>query len=299
MKIGILGNGAIGNLLALKCHKLDQPFSLITRELCPFTLTALDINKHQYAIKPQLVSYAEVNQFELLILPVKAHQVLPALSQMANYVTNQQTLLLLHNGMGILDDAQALLPHTPVIAATTSHAAFKSSGNRVQETGIGVTHCGYVNQAQANRQPALKAILNLLLAPCTWHENITAALWQKLAVNAVINPLTALHRIKNGQLAQPHFKGVIADICREIAFVMQAAGYSTSSIQLIRAVELVITSSKDNYSSMFQDIFYTRKTEIDYINGYIVKQGEKLCIDTPVNARLVKEIHQRETGCPV
>lgn len=294
MKIGILGNGAIGNLLALKCHKLHQSFSLVTRTAKPFELCATDRLGQQHNIPVDVCGISQLKQFDLLILPVKAYQVLPALHQLASSLSGGQTLLLLHNGMGVLEKAQGLLPHIPLIAATTSHAAYKPATTQVQETGIGVTHCGYVTQPEDGEQPAIVTLLDDLLAPCTWHANINAPLWQKLAINAVINPLTALHQIKNGQLAQPKYKLLIADICSETASVMQTCGYPTTAIQLVKAVNKVIKSSADNYSSMFQDIRYRRKTEIDFINGYIVAQGQRHGINTPINLQLTNEIHHRE-----
>ena len=294
MKIGILGNGAIGNLLALKCHQMHQSFTLVMRKPAPFNLCATDRHGLQHTIPIEVCGISQAKQFDLLILPVKAYQVLPALQQMASSLTRKQTLVLLHNGMGVLEKAQGLLPHIPLIAATTSHAAYKPAMSKLHETGIGITHCGYVNQPEGNGQQAIVTLLDDLLAPCTWHPNINAPLWQKLAINGVINPLTALHQIKNGQLAQPEYRSVIADICSETARVMQACGYPTTAIQLIKAVNQVIKSSADNYSSMFQDILYQRKTEIDFINGYIVAQGQKLGIDTPINLQLTNDIHHRE-----
>ncbi|MFQ3237185.1 MAG: 2-dehydropantoate 2-reductase [Paraglaciecola sp.] len=294
MKIGILGNGAIGNLLALKCHKLHQSFSLLTRTAKPFCLSAADRNGSQYNIPIAVCGISQAKQFDLLILPVKAYQVLPALKQMAGSLTSRQTLVLLHNGMGVLERAQSLLPHIPLIAATTSHAAYKPTMTKVHETGIGMTHCGYIKQPKGNAQQTVVTLLDKLLAPCTWHSNINAPLWQKLAINAVINPLTALQQIRNGQLTQPEYRLVITDICTETAAVMRACGYPATAVQLVKAVDQVIKSSADNYSSMFQDIFYQRKTEIDFINGYIVAQGQKLGIDTPIHVQLTKDIHHRE-----
>ncbi|MFQ3198078.1 MAG: 2-dehydropantoate 2-reductase [Paraglaciecola sp.] len=295
MKIAILGNGAIGNLLALKCHQLHQSFTLLMRKPAHFNLCATDRHGLEHNIPIKVAGILQAQQFDLLILPVKAYQVLPALQQMANSLTGKQTLVLLHNGMGLLEKAQGLLPHIPLIAATTSHAAYKPAVNQLHETGIGTTHCGFVTSPEGNAQQAIVTLLDELLAPCTWHPNINAPLWQKLAINAVINPLTALQQIKNGQLARPEYSSVITDICFETASVMQACGYPTTATALVKAVNQVIQSSADNYSSMFQDILYQRKTEIDFINGYIVAQGQKLGIDTPINLQLTNDIHYRET----
>ena len=293
MKLAIVGNGAIGNLLALKCHNQQQEFCLVTRTQQAFTLVATDIFKHIHNIQIQPLEINQLNKADIIILPVKAYQIADSVAELKPHLRAEQTLVLLHNGMGVIEAVKALLPNNPIIAATTSHAAYKPNATTLFETGLGICHLGYIARGQ-NSPPQRcnntnrDALLTSLLAPCCWHANIEQALWDKLAINAVINPLTALHQIKNGQLAQPQYHSIIEDICLETANVMTACGFSAEPSILVDRVKHVIETTSVNYSSMYQDITHKRQSEILFINGYICQQAQILGLNVPANQNLLK-----------
>ncbi|MGY0603050.1 MAG: ketopantoate reductase family protein, partial [Paraglaciecola chathamensis] len=133
-------------------------------------------------------------------------------------------------------------------------------------------------------------VLDTLLAPCSWQQNKEQALWDKLAINAAINPLTAIYKVKNGQLIEAKYQAMIKDICAETAAVMSALGFLGSEEQLYQKVLDVAQATSENYSSMYQDITHKRPSEIDYINGYICREAEKHAIDVPLNTALVSQI---------
>ncbi|QHJ11103.1 2-dehydropantoate 2-reductase [Paraglaciecola mesophila] len=309
MKVAIVGNGAIGNLLVLKCIKVHQEVGVVLRQQRNFTLNATDIAGQSHQIDINSIALASLCDFDMLILPVKAYQIVDALRQVKPYIGPTQTIVLLHNGMGVIEDAKMLLPNNPLIAATTSHAAYKPDNHRLIETGLGSCQLGYVlnppnNALHIKRENEQKSevkadvlqtvtcdqVLDTLLAPCSWQQNIEQALWDKLAINAVINPLTAVNKIKNGQLLEATYQIMIKDICAETAAVMNALSFVGSKEQLYQKVLDVAQATSENYSSMYQDIAHNRPSEIDYINGYICREAEKLAIDVPLNTALVSQI---------
>lgn len=309
MKIAIVGNGAIGNLLLLKSIKMHQEVGVVMRQQRNFTLNATDIAGQSHQIDINSITLASLHDYDMLILPVKAYQIVDVLRQMQLYIAPTQTIVLLHNGMGVIEDAKMLLPNNPLIAATTSHAAYKPDTHSVVETGLGNCQLGYVlnppnntlhNERENELKSALKndalqtvscsQVLDTLLAPCSWQQNIEQALWDKLAINAAINPLTAIYKVKNGQLIEAKYQAMIKDICAETAAVMSALGFLGSEEQLYQKVLDVAQATSENYSSMYQDITHKRPSEIDYINGYICREAEKHAIDVPLNMALVSQI---------
>ncbi|WP_158770667.1 ketopantoate reductase family protein [Paraglaciecola sp. L1A13] len=296
MKLAIVGNGAIGNLLALKCHIQQQEFSLVTRTQQAFTLVATDILQRAHNIQIQPSTFSQLNNADIIVLPVKAYQIADTVAELKPHLCAEQTLVLLHNGMGVIEAVKTLLPNNPIIAATTSHAAYKPSTTTMFETGLGMCHLGYIARGQNSAAPLISndtnrdALLTSLLTPCCWHADIEQALWDKLAINAVINPLTALHQIKNGQLAQSQYNAIIGEICLETANVMTACGFSAEAGILIDRVKQVIEATSVNYSSMYQDIAHKRQSEIVFINGYICQQAQIHGINVPVNQNLLKRI---------
>jgi 2-dehydropantoate 2-reductase len=232
------------------------------------------------------------SQFDLLILPVKAYQVLPVLEQLHPFIKPKHIIVLLHNGMGTIEQVRRLLPNNPLIAATTSYGAFKPDVNTLVETGVGQTHLGWLGNVDAKLKQSIEPILSALLPPSNWHQDVSLALWKKLAINAVINPLTAIHNVKNGELAHTKYQTEVSNICSEITKVMNALDYFVESTELVENVNRVITATANNYSSMHQDLKFKRQTEIAFINGYVTSKAAKLDIKVPSNQRLLEQIRQ-------
>jgi 2-dehydropantoate 2-reductase len=124
-----------------------------------------------------------------------------------------------------------------------------------------------------------------------------SAIWGKLVVNAAINPLTALLRVKNGELLQvPSAHTIMGELANETASVANALQIDLPFQNPVRAVDDVARRTADNTSSMFQDILRSSLTEVDAINGSVVKLGKKTNVPTPVNRviwSLVKAIPVR------
>jgi 2-dehydropantoate 2-reductase len=299
MKIAIVGNGAIGNLLAGKCQALGLNYKLLTRSGEPLAIEFCDIKGHTTILRPELSSIAQPGDFDTLILPLKAPQIIPALKQLSTFLSPGHTIILLHNGMGCIEQAKALLPKIALLAATTSYAAYKPTGNQCIETGLGESHIGWGITQDKNMPYSAISLLDKLLPPCTWHEDILPALWSKLAINAAINPLTALEQIANGQLRQKKYQQVIREICEETLAVMQTLAIKIELDEILSKVYQVIDLTANNFSSMNRDVALKRPTEIEFINGYVVAMGKKLGIATPANLELVERItllERRYTG---
>ena len=296
MKIAIIGNGAIGNLLAYACQRHALDFCLIERQ--PLAshrqLRVTDINGQQHTISCPLGHMDTIGAAELVIIPVKAYQVASVINDAKAYLQPRQTLVLLHNGMGTIEQATVALPQQSVIAATTSYGAFKDAPDSLKIMGQGDTHLGWIHQAKHSEVPLIEDTLSALLPPSHWHQDIQLALWLKLAVNASINPLTAIYQVNNGQLAEARFQSEIDFVCAEISLVMQKLGYQQSKAELLSKVNRVIAQTADNLSSMNRDIFYQRPSEIDFINGYILRQAKRLGIACPHNQALYTQIKKLE-----
>ncbi|MGJ8680760.1 ketopantoate reductase family protein [Paraglaciecola sp.] len=298
LKIAIIGQGAIGGLLASQCHNLGYNYQLLLRNKTlvkpNFSLQIEDIRQQVTQIQPKTCQIDQAKNFDLLILPIKAYQVLAALKSMQKNIQPHQVIVLLHNGMGTIEQVKQLLPDNPCVAATTSYGAFKPAPAYVKQTGLGETHLGWINSPEPEQVEEIEKILTNLLPPSSWHQDITIALWNKLTINAVINPLTAIHNIKNGELNERKYTGEIEKTCSEICSIMQQLNYSVQLKDLLKRVNQVIEKTANNYSSMHQDIYHGRKTEIEYINGYVVQKGKELGVGVKANQELFNQIKALE-----
>ncbi|XDK49661.1 2-dehydropantoate 2-reductase [Kosakonia cowanii] len=226
---------------------------------------------------------------DLLLVTLKAWQVSDAVKGLVASLSPATPVLLLHNGMGTVEELKSL--PNPLLMGTTTHAA-RHDGNVIIHVASGITHIGPA-RAQDGEFSYLADTLQMALPDVAWHNTIRPALWRKLAVNCVINPLTALRDCKNGDLRDVPEE--IEKIAREVAAVIEREGHHISADELIAYVHQVIESTAENISSMLQDVRAMRHTECDYITGYLLRRARAHGIAVPENARLFDLIKRKES----
>lgn len=290
MKITVLGCGALGQLwlTALRKHGHDvQGWLRVPQPYCSVNLIEEDgtiFNESLTANDPDFLA-----QSDMLLVTLKAWQVSDAVKALAATLPASSPVLLLHNGMGTIDELKSI--HQPLLMATTTHAA-RRDGNIIVHVAGGVTHIGPA-RAQDGDYSYLADTLQDVLPDVAWHNHIRPQLWRKLAVNCVINPLTALWNCPNGELK--NHQQLVATLCTEVASVVEREGLHTSADDLRYYVDQVIESTAENISSMLQDVRAQRHTEIDYITGYLLKRARAHGISVPENARLYDMVKRKES----
>lgn len=303
MQIGILGIGAIGQLLAQQLAAAGLEPWLLPRANTPslaeqgekqvYTLELGD-QSLQTSFLCLAQDSSKLKQLDLLLVTVKAYQVEAALEPLLPKLHPDCRILLLHNGLGPHQSLAAKLNGRPLNLGTTSQGALKLSSNHIRQTGSGLTQIG--DLIGAPMPEVMKTVLLNAIPGSQWSDTILEALWQKLAVNAVINPLTAIHRVNNGALAAPEFEGTICAILDELLQIAKQEGIALTFDALHARVKEVIRLTAANYSSMYQDLKHGRKTEIDYINGYLQQRAEQYGLTLPINSELLAQIKALESN---
>lgn len=286
----ILGAGAIGCLWASYLSLAGFPVVLITREqgnASTIKLTRQD--QHQDITIEQISSHALSHSsviIERLLVTTKAQQTLAALDTIKPRIAKDATLLILQNGMASKDVAQRLSTQKLHIAITTD-GAYRTAPLSVVHAGAGQTLIG----GQADSEELLSSLPTqfLTIKAC---DNIAEKQWQKLATNCAINGLTAVFRCRNGDLlTNPQALARVKALCDEIIGITKQIDPSlTISDNLFQQTQKILQQTANNYSSMYQDIQQGNLTEIDFINGYLCSEANRLGIDCPENQRLVTEI---------
>lgn len=292
----LLGCGALGGVVASLLTISGQSTRVLLRDHHQSTLhpgtdfTSLEGQVQLLNIERGFVS--KPGKIKRLLVMTKASQVIAALTPLAGKLDAAVPIVLLHNGMGIAEQVVEMFPHNPVIAGVTSHGAMRCGHFVFRHTGKGETWLGPINEA-AKAHAALADELALALGQAGWDEHVLARQWQKLAINCAINPLTALYKLKNGELAGPRFADVLQQICVEVADVMCAEGIATTAEELQRRAMTVVELTADNYSSMYQDMELGRETEIEAITGFLLNKAAKHGIAVPVNQGLYQAIKEK------
>ena len=318
--IHIIGQGVIGSLLATSALLQQLPVQQYIRTKPAKQLNHTQQLLHSDKLSVQWLSEQTVELPEpylldtlsprneqlsgLVIIPVKAYQVANVLAQLQGKLAPDATLILLHNGMGSIEFALRLFPNHTIVAGTTTLAGFKHH-SIIKHTAWGQTQLGVVSGHKqdpennlsnlappSNLAPTLEhiSLINLVIPEVTWHDEILTPLFTKLAVNCVINPLTALHDVRNGKLSSPRLFGLITKIVTEVVAVARTQEVLLDNVALFEKVITVIHDTKDNYSSMHQDIKHGRKSEIEQINGYVVALGIANGVDVSQNKSLLQQI---------
>ncbi len=213
------------------------------------------------------------------IVLVKAWQTERAARQLRDCLAEDGLALTLQNGLGNRETlARDLGAGRVALGSTTTGATL---------LGPGLVKAGGEGVVSLEQKPALGPLEDALRSAgfnVQTVENPEALIWGKLVINAAINPLTALLRVKNGELLErPFAREVMRALAREAAEAARAEGISLPFDDPIARVEEVAQKTAANTSSMLQDVLRGAPTEIDAICGAVVRAAEKHRLSVPVN----------------
>jgi len=284
----VAGLGAIGALactqLKLNNH-LATPIKRDANSNIPHTFHHLD--GESYPLPPaKLLEQCE--QISHLFVPLKSYQVIPFLQSIKHKLTANANIVLCHNGMGTIEAAKALLPPSVnLYFCTTNNGAFKKD-SEVYYAGAGESYWKLIHQG--NTSLISPKQFEHLLPNNVESDDLLTLLWQKLLVNCVINPLTATHNVKNGELSSSQYQADIIKIVEEVCELAKFEHVDLNLNEMIALVYKVIKNTAENTSSMLQDIQQQKQTEIDYISGYVTQGADKHGLSVPMNRLMLEKV---------
>jgi 2-dehydropantoate 2-reductase len=131
--------------------------------------------------------------------------------------------------------------------------------------------------------------------PCHISENIEGDLWAKLILNAGLNPISAIAHAPYGEtVAIPEARELVRQLVTECVAVARAGGVLLPATDYVDMVWRFAEKVGRVYASTAQDLERGKRTEIDALNGFVVRRGAELGVPTPVNQALVALIKLRE-----
>ena len=229
--------------------------------------------------------------YQALVL-VKSWQTARAAQQLAECLDPQGVALTLQNGLGNLETLQAELGRERAALGVTTVGATLLGPGWARAGGSGPTHL-----AAHPRLEPLAALLQEAGFEVQPAEDLQGLVWGKLAINAGINPLTALLEVPNGELlVRPGARELMRGAAQETAAVAAARGLQLPYPDAAARVEEVAQRTASNISSMLQDIRRGAPTEIDAINGAVVREGERVEVPTPLNWTLWNLVRAKVNG---
>lgn len=321
MKITVVGAGAMGSLLAARLTAAMQSHASepgATPELDSVLLYGrqsehLDVIRNQglslterdgqvNTIRLDVTSDpADVHGSDLVIVLVKAWATGEACAPLAPYLERNSIVLTLQNGLGNANALRDVLtydgarPH--IWMGVTTQAAVRTVPGQVTHTTDGLTAIG-------RRTPAINDRLSGLattLRDNGWRTNAVADIhrwvWRKLAVNCALNPTTALASVPTRTVAlDPDLLQAARVIIEEVVSVAEKEGVRLHADTLVEVMEDFARSTANPYTSMYVDLEQGLRTEIDAINGAVVRHARRHNVQVPNNLMMHRLISAHEHG---
>ena len=306
MRIGIVGPGALGCLLACRLSSAGLKYCDILLFDHRNERAAL-LNKQGIICEsdgveervslPVSSTPKDSAPVDLLFLTVKSHDLQNSLRFTNPLITSHSLLIFMQNGITHLnlEESQGMVG-IPAFA-TSSEGATTLGPGHVRHGGCGHTHLGFLSPRSQTDNSRLQELVTCLQKggmEASVSRDIRSRLWAKLFINAGINGLTAIYDLTNGQLlSTPDTRNKLEALVREAEAVARASGVTIKQDPVTATIE-VCRRTASNVSSMLQDVRNCRPTEIEAINGAVSRLGKELHIATPVNDEVIAKVKALE-----
>ena len=297
MKIVVVGPGAMGCLFAGLLVEAGQPDVWLldkdearARSISENGLKIegiggnRTISKISATAEPKIIEIAD-----LVLIFVKSYDTEGASHSILPIVGEKTAVLTLQNGLNNLETISRVLGKEKVLAGITSHGATMLDVGHIRHAGSGETIIGEPQGEISARAENIAKILSSAGIKTSVSPDINSFIWAKLIINAAINPITALTKLKNGELLEhKETRRLLAMVASESMDIATACNITIPYKDPVLMVESVCKATSNNISSMLQDVLRKKRTEIDAINGAIVNEAKKIKIDAPINETLLK-----------
>ena len=285
MNVAVVGAGAVGCYYGFLLAKAGHAVTLIGRPALIEAVQAdglvLESAAGTASVPVRATTAGDgVAGADLVLVCVKSGDTEAAGAMIAPHLEPSAAILSLQNGVDNGDRLAAILGR-PVVPVAVYVATAMAGPGRVRHNGRGDLILG---ASQASE--GLAAAFTAAGIPATVSERALDALWGKLIMNCAYNALSALTQLPYGRLVQG--EGVVAsmtDVVRECVAVAEAAGVSVQP-DIFDSVMALSVAMADQRSSTAQDLARGRPSEIDHLNGYVVRKGMALGVPTPANRML-------------
>lgn len=298
MKITIIGAGAMGTLFAGLLSKGGNDVYLLTRnkktekilkkngiKISGITKTIIPSSKLKTTTNP-----AEICRPDLVIILVKSYDTISTVLSIKKMTGKNTVILTLQNGLGNYEILSKYLNKKRIISGTTSESSTLVKSGDIVHTGKGDT---IIEKSDFSGQIA--GIFNKCGLKTVLSSNIESVIWSKLVLNCAINSVAAISGVTNGEIIKyKNLFEVAVEAGKEVVTVAEKMKIKIQFSDVAQIIKNVCLATSKNTNSMLADISAERKTEIDSLNGAVVKIAEKLKVPTPVNKSLYRIVKKLE-----
>jgi 2-dehydropantoate 2-reductase len=294
MKIVIVGPGAMGCLIAAFLSKAKEEIWILDKnndraaKINQNGITIEGVSGNWQAHVKASADAKEMGQADLIIIAVKSYDTKEAIVHARPLIAENTRILTLQNGIGNIEILGEVAGADKVIGGVTNEGATLLDSGHIRHAGRGETVIGRIDGKIPVEMRSIREIFNKVGLEARISRDIKGLLWSKLIINVGINALTAITRLNNGRLVE--FEGtrrILREAVTEATRIAKRKRIKLIYDDPLAKVEAVCEATATNVSSMLQDVLRKKRTEIDFINGVIVRQAQELGIPAPINSQLV------------
>jgi len=297
-RVAVVGAGSVGSWLAsvLKSHGVAVEFIARpngSREPKKVHCTLANGTVLQETLPCGPASVAE-GELDWIFVTVKAGEVENVSRQISGLITPKTKVVLFGNGLG-LEETFVDQKQESLLAASVTYGLLRESDHKVVIRGSGGEVCvGPLDHQEASARFAgmLSASFRRMGLISTVVSDGFEQAWRKSVLSAGLNPVAALQGIENGELPQSAGYPLALEASREVIKVAQARGLDLFDMDVEQELILLCQKTATNRCSMLQDLDAGRDTEVDWINGAIVRAGKTHGVDTPANRLLLESMER-------
>jgi 2-dehydropantoate 2-reductase len=302
LRVLVAGAGAIGQWLGMKLLQTGQDVTLLAR---PRHVEAIRSGGLRVSGLTEAHAHVEAvsdltavqGSFDLIALTCKAHQTAGLAPELAPRLKPDGVMLSLQNGLGNAEKLREVLPRDRIAIGLTSHGVMVEKPGLLRHAGLGATLVGpFAGADPAAARTAFRVLAQAGLDP-EWQDAMRGFVWRKAIVNAGINPVGAIHGVKNGEVLK---RSELRKLC--LGLVGEAEGLA----RLLRVPlpsgdlqQLTITTlerTAQNKCSMLQDVEAKRPTEVEQITGRLVRLARGMRAKMPLNDSVYGRIKAIESS---
>lgn len=291
LRVCVLGAGAVGCYYGGMLARAGHRVTLIGRaqHVAAFRQSGLHFEGLKFDERIPVEASTQpdaVRGAQLVLFCVKSTDTETAAAQIAPHLDPEALVVNLQNGVDNTERIQAQVKN-PVIPAAVYVATEMKGPGHLKHHGRGDLVIGGLDGSISSATlEALKAQFEKAAIPTQISDNVAGELWAKLVVNCAYNALSAITQLPYGRMIEgPGIREVMRDVIEETLAVAKASGVRMAPDTLARTYRIA-EAMPTQYSSTAQDLARGKPTEIDHLNGFVVRKGEALGIPTPANRAL-------------
>lgn len=290
-KIYVLGAGAVGCYFGGMLARARHDVTLIARPTRADAINRLglemDCKSFQEVVTLKASSdISSLADADLVLLSVKSLDTEKTVREIESLLPSKAVILSLQNGVANVDIASKIISNS-VYPAVVYVASGMVGDRTVKHHGRGELYIGSIRN-QSPEDPQNLAEISTLFedsdVPCPISSNIKREMWLKFLVNCTFNAISGIGQISYGEMVKfPEILKLVDDITKEFLVISSSEGVEISYAEAQQANQLIATTMVTQVSSTAQDLAKKKKTEIDFLNGYIVELGKRYGVPTPTN----------------